>query len=357
MNRFTKAVAAIMLSLAVVCAAGCKKPEDPNNGNNGGGNGGGNTQDFTISVSAVPTEGGTVTGGGTYQQGQQCTVTATANEGYTFYNWTEDGEQVSAEANYTFTVTGNSALEANFHQQIDDLTFTVNGVSFTMKAVEGGTFWMGAQSTDPDGRNYDPEANSGESPVHSVTLSTFFMGETQVTQELWQAVMGNNPSFFSGADFPVERMNWNDIVDSFIPALNALTGRTFRLPTEAEWEYAARGGNQGHGYRYAGSDDAGEVAWYSDNADIKTHSVGTKMPNELGLYDMSGNVWEWCSDWYGSYGSDSQNNPQGPSSGQRRVLRGGSWYFDAEHCRVSFRIGNPPTVNYYLNGFRLCLPQ
>lgn len=238
-----------------------------------------------------------------------------------------------------------------------DQTFTVNGVSFTMKRVEGGTFWMGAQSTNSSGQNYDNEADSDESPVHSVTLNTFYMGETEVTQALWQAVMGSNPSYFSGTTRPVEQVSWNTIVNQFIPALNALTGRTFRLPTEAEWEYAARGGNQGHGYKYAGSNMIGNVAWYYDNSNGQTHPVGTKSPNELGLYDMSGNVCEWCSDWYGNYSSGSQTNPQGPSSGSDRVLRGGRWNGFARYCRVSYRIYGVPGFTFNGYGFRLVLSQ
>ena len=312
---------------------------------------------YTINVSANPTSGGTVSGGGTYQQGQICTVSATAATGYTFTNWTEGGTVVSTQANFTFTVNSNRTLVANFQQQTTDQTFTVNGVSFTMKRVEGGSFWIGAQSTNSSGQNYDSEAYDNESPVHSVTLSTFYMGETEVTQELWQAVMGSNPSYFSGTNLPVEEESWNMIVNQFLPALNAATGQNFRLPTEAEWEYAARGGNQGHGYKYAGSNTIGNVAWYDGNSNSQTHPVATKSPNELGLYDMSGNVWEWCSDWYGNYSSGSQTNPQGPSSGSYRVLRGGSWYNGAGRCRVSARGSHDPGNTYSNGGFRLALPQ
>ena len=322
---------------------------------NSGGGGGGGTQQYTINVSSNPTSGGTVSGGGTFNSGTSCTVTATANSGYTFQRWTVNGTQVSTNANYTFMVTGNRSLVAHFQQQTSDQTFTVNGVSFTMKQVQGGTFKMGAQSANPNGQNYDSEAYSNESPVHSVTLSTFYMGETEVTQELWQAVMGSNPSSFSGTNRPVEQVSWNMIVNQFIPALNALTGRTFRLPTEAEWEYAARGGNQGHGYKYAGSNTIGNVAWYYDNSGNQTHQVATKSPNELGLYDMSGNVWEWCQDWYGSYGSNTQTDPQGPSSGQRRVLRGGSWNFNASYCRVAGRGHYGPDGRGNGIGFRVVL--
>ena len=229
-------------------------------------------------------------------------------------------------------------------------TFMVNGISFDMIKVEGGTFQMGSN---------DSEAYGDEKPVHSVTLSAFYMCETQVTQALWKAVMGSNPSNFRGDNLPVESVSYNDIVNEFIPKLNRLTGRNFRLPTEAEWEFAARGGNKGNGYKYAGSDNIGSVAWYADNSGSKTHAhaVKGKSPNELGLYDMSGNVWEWCSDWYDDYGSASQTNPKGPSSGSLGVLRGGGWFSDAGNCRVSYRYGCGPGIRRCNLGFRLCLPQ
>ena len=230
-------------------------------------------------------------------------------------------------------------------------TFTANGVSFTMKYVEGGTFQMGATSEQGS------DAWDDEEPVHSVTLSGYWIGKTEVTQELWQAVMGNNPSYFSGTNLPVEKVSWNDIVNDFLPKLNNLTGKQFRLPTEAEWEYAARGGKASQGYKYAGSNTIGDVAWYDGNSSGKTHAVKTKSPNELGLYDMTGNVWEWCSDWYGSYSSGSQTNPTGQSSGSYRVLRGGSWNISAGFCRVSGRNYGGPDIRNYSCGFRLCCPQ
>jgi len=167
-------------------------------------------------------------------------------------------------------------------------------------------------------------------------------------------VMGTNPSYFKGDSNPVEKVSWNDCQE-FIRKLNSLTGRTFRLPTEAEWEYAARGGNQSKGYKYSGSNTLSSVAWYADNSSSQTHAVKTKSPNELGLYDMSGNVYEWCSDWYGSYQSSTQTNPQGPSSGSDRVLRGGSWEINARCCRVSLRNNYSPDVRYYDHGLRLVL--
>ena len=228
--------------------------------------------------------------------------------------------------------------------------FTVNGVSFNMVYVEGGTFTMGA--TSEQGK----DAYKDEKPAHDVTLSSYHIGETEVTQELWQAVMGKNPSNFKGdLQRPVEKVSWKDC-QKFIEKLNRMTGQQFRLPTEAQWEYAARGGSKSRGYKYSGSNDLGSVAWYTDNSGKDTHPVKTKLPNELGIYDMSGNVWELCSDyWKGSYSSGSQTNPTGPSSGSSRVLRGGSWYNNARFCRSSYRYGiTPPYGNNYL-GLRLSL--
>ena len=234
--------------------------------------------------------------------------------------------------------------------------FNVGGVEFKMVYVEGGTFMMGAQNSDPKSPNYDGEALDDESPVHEVELSDYYIGETQVTQALWKAVMGNNPSVFTvDDDFPVETVSWDDIVEKFIPALNKKTGRTFRLPTEAEWEYAARGGNKSKGHMYSGSDEIDEVAWYMGNSGGETHPVKGKKANELGLYDMSGNVWEWCSDWFGFYSSGAQTNPQGPDKGLRRVLRGGSFGYEARYCRVSSRIPCTPNTSSYIVGFRLVL--
>ena len=211
-----------------------------------------------------------------------------------------------------------------------DESFTVNGVSFAMVPVAGGTFTMGA--TSEQGTNID----SNEKPTHQVTLSSYMIGKTEVTQALWQAVMGSNPSYFRGDNLPVEQVSWDDC-QKFITKLNALTGKNFRLPTEAEWEYAARGGNMSQGYKYSGSNEIGDVAWYDNNSGNKTHSVATKAPNELGIYDMSGNLWEWCSDWYGSYSSTAQTNPTGPDSGSNRIIRGGSWGHDLLDCRVAIR--------------------
>ena len=224
-------------------------------------------------------------------------------------------------------------------------TYTVNGVSFTMVGVAGGTFQMG--SNDGDGN---------EKPVHNVTLSSYYIGQTEVTQKLWTAVMGSNPSIWKGDNLPVEMVSWNDC-QNFITKLNALTGEKFRLPTEAEWEFAAKGGNKSKGYRYNGSNTIGDVAWYDGNSGNKTHAVGTKAPNELGIYDMTGNVNEWCQDWYGSYSSSAQTNPAGPASGSYRVSRGGSWFNDATRCPTAYR-GNPAPRSTAANlGFRLALSK
>ena len=199
------------------------------------------------------------------------------------------------------------------------------------------------------------DAESDESPVHDVTLSSYYIGETEVTQELWQAVMGNNPSYYSGnPQRPVEQVSWNDCQE-FITKLNQLTGKNFRLPTEAEWEYAARGGNKSKGYKYSGSNTIDNVAWYASNSSSRTYDVKTKQANELGIYDMSGNVYEWCQDWYGGYSSGSQINPTGPASGSKCVLRGGSWLDNARYCRVSYRDRKSPGSRLNIQGFRLVL--
>ena len=227
-------------------------------------------------------------------------------------------------------------------------TITVKGVSFEMVYVDGGSFDMGATTEQGS------DADSDEKPMHSVTLSDYYIGKCEVTQELWEAVMGSNPSNFKGAQNPVEQVSWNDCQE-FVSRLNRLTGRTFRLPTEAEWEYAARGGNQSLHYKYSGIGNIGNVAWYNRNSGGSTHAVGTKTANELGIYDMSGNVWEWCSDRYGDYSAGAQTNPQGPSSGSRRVLRGGSWDDYASCCRVSYRDYYGPGGSSIHSGLRLVL--
>ena len=223
--------------------------------------------------------------------------------------------------------------------------FIVKGVAFTMMPVEGGSFMMGATAEQQDPWDY-------EKPVHQVTLSSYYIGQTEVTQELWEAVMGSNPSNWKGDRLPVEQVSWNDCQE-FITKLNQLTGETFRLPTEAEWEFAARGGNKSMHYQYSGSNTLDDVAWYAGNSDSKTHAVASKQANELGIYDMSGNVWEWCQDYWGSYGSSAQTNPTGPGSGSYRVYRGGSWYYSAGYCRTAYRFYYTPTNTLNFLGLRL----
>ena len=245
--------------------------------------------------------------------------------------------------------------------------------------VEGGIFGMGSNS-----------GYSSEKPVHNVTLSSYYVAKTEVTQAQWTAVMGNNPSNFKGDNHPVECVSWYDAIvfcnklsrmDSKTPVYS-VDGKTnpdtwgytpcqgdsisgnitmnikangYRLPTEAEWEFAAWGGKKRKGYKYSGSDNLGSVAWYYDNSGSQTHDVATKAPNELGLYDISGNVWEWCWDWYGLYNSTAQINPVGASSGYYRVLRGGSWFNDSDGCRVACRSILIPWGKSYYVGFRLVL--
>ena len=202
-----------------------------------------------------------------------------------------------------------------------------------MVYVEPGTFTMGC--TDGDC------GTSVETPVHQVTLTKgYYIGKYPITQTQWKAVMGDNPSYHKGDDQPVEAVSWEKI-QAFIEKLNKMTGKKYRLPTEAEWEFAARGGNQSKGYKYSGSDNIDDVAWYGafagGNSGNAPHSVGLKQPNELGIYDMSGNIWEYCSDWLGVYSDEAQTDPQGPAVGSYRVLRGGGFTNSAQQCRVAYR--------------------
>ena len=241
-------------------------------------------------------------------------------------------------------------------QQPRPVSYTVNGVTFEMMPVAGGTFTMGAN----DGDTY---ARPWEKPAHEVTLSDYYIGVTEVTQALWMAVMITNPSWYSGGNGyvnnyqrPVERVSYEQC-QTFIAKLNQMTGLTFRMPTEAEWEYAARGGNMSKGYLYAGSDDIEEVSWHKGNSSNVTHVVATKAPNELGLYDMSGNVAEWCSDWYDAnyYSISPVLDPQGPSTGGSYVYRGGSWDQAFRMSRVSCRIEGFPESGTVNNGLRLAM--
>ena len=227
-----------------------------------------------------------------------------------------------------------------------------------MVLVEGGTFMMG-----------DIQGLGNAKPVHQVTLSSYYICKYEVTQELWQTVMGSNPSQIKGAKRPVEQVSWKEC-HQFIKRLNQLTGKQYRLPTEAEWEFAARGGNRSKGYQYAGSDSISDVAWYAGNSNHQTHDVGMKLANELGLYDMSGNVSEFCEDWYAPYDSAPQTDPKGPSEKDERVYnteccshpvrRGGCWHnrpigseWLSGGCEVWFRDNWHSHLGYENLGFRL----
>ena len=273
-----------------------------------------------------------------------------------------DKKSVTISEGQTMSISGtlssNTASSSNGYASSSSLssggnTISIpvkNGITIDMVKVEAETFTMGAT----------PEMNDlwdDAKPAHQVTLTNdYYIGKYEVTQALWQAVMGNNPSKFKGDNLPVEQVSWNDCQE-FISKLNNMTGKKFRLPTEAEWEYAARGGKKGRGYQYSGSNNLSDVAWYTDNSSHKTHAVGSKQANELGIYDMSGNVLEWCQDWKGSYSSSSQVNPTGANSGSDRVFRGGCWSGVAESCRSSFRNDCAPDDRDYRLGVRLVLSE
>ena len=224
-----------------------------------------------------------------------------------------------------------------------------SGNNFDLVPITGGSFMMG----DDDSRHDD------EKPAHLVNVPDFYLGKYPVTQELWEVVMGENPSRFKRASRPVEQVTWEDTQD-FIDRLNKLLGirsqsEGYRLPTEAEWEYAARGGKHSTGFAYSGSNRLNEVAWYNQNSHSETKPVGLKLPNELGLYDMSGNIWEWCADhWHDNYkGAPTDGRAWIGGNSTSRVVRGGSWYYDGYFCRVSIRNWYFPNGGNYIIGFRL----
>ncbi|GHT74739.1 hypothetical protein FACS189456_6360 [Bacteroidia bacterium] len=279
-------------------------------------------------------------------------------------------------------VSGDSTNNPVNTIKFGNFTETGDGLNFDMIAVKGGTFIMGSDNT----------IDNRASPPHSVTLSNFHIGKYEVTQKLWRDVMGSYPDTSAsmqpstapglGDNYPIYYISWNDIVgtpsggnvgytergidyytDGFCYQLSVkanggtLGTKHYRLPTEAEWEYATRGGAQSKGYTYSGSDSIDDVAWYHDNADGIIHPVGTKAANELGIYDMSGNVWEWCSDWWrANYSSSAQTNPTGASSGDTRAVRGGSLGLGTRYCRVAHRYQYAPHERYRYLGFRLVIP-
>ena len=241
------------------------------------------------------------------------------------YTHSKDSMRVSQRSSYTPSWGGTwLGLRLVLAEDNDFRTIRVGNSYFDMSFVKGGTFMMGSDA---------PNAEADEQPVHKVSLSDYYIGQTEVTQHLWQAVMGsgNNPSATKGNNLPVTNITWNE-AQTFVERLCELTGMRFRLPTEAEWEYAARGGQKSKGYTYAGSDDIDEVGWYNGNSSNKTHAVGQKQPNELGIYDMTGNVWEYCSDWHMPYSAQAQTNPTGAATGEKHVLRGGCYHYDSKNC-------------------------
>ncbi len=259
----------------------------------------------------------------------------------------------------TYSQTGYASQPAPAANQ--DFTETAWGVNMKMIWVEGGDFLMGCTSEQGN-------CDSDEQNVRRVTVDGFYIGMLEVTQSQWEKVVGTSiyqqktktdysNTYGVGPDYPMYYVSWDEAME-FCRLLSNKTGRTYTLPTEAQWEYAARGGNKNEGAKYAGSNMIDAVAWYTDNSGSSTHIVGSKRANALGIYDMSGNVWEWCKDWYASsYVSYDTNNPVGPSSGSARVRRGGSWYFSASDCRVAGRSSTSPGNRYYYLGFRVvCLP-
>ena len=276
------------------------------------------------------------------------------------FRWDRQEPQREEEARKTVVLkeVGGSGFMNDLQDRPKEMEvreIRVGDVQFKMMPVAGGKFMMGADEKQGSW------AAADEKPLHEVALSDYYIGQYPVTQGLWRKVTGRNPSNNkAGDDYPVEYVSWDDCQE-FIKKLNDRTGLEFRLPREAEWEYAARGGRQSRGFLCSGSDNADEVAWHEGNSSLgfwkgcRTHPVGQKKPNELGLYDMSGNVWEWCQDWYGPYKDEAQTDPAGPASGRYRVLRGGCFWLDARACRVSYRGHSAPGYRNFLSGFRLAL--
>jgi formylglycine-generating enzyme required for sulfatase activity len=290
--------------------------------------------------------------------GESITLTATVSPEEAInknVSWTTNNEKVAtvkdglvtakAEGTVTITVTTEDGKKtANC-----TVIVLLPGES-EMIRVEGGTFIMG--QTDDE----NPAYTVYERPAHQVTLNAFKIAKYPVTQKQWMAIMDDNPSYFKGDDLPVTNVSWHD-AQTFTSRLSEATGKNYRLPTEAEWEYACRGGASTAKYKYSGSNDLNLVGWYSFNSEGKTHPVGKKAGNELGIKDMSGNVWEWCRDWAAEYTDQPQTNPQGPETGTCRVNRGGSYLSDYLKCRVSFRSSANPDERSNEIGFRIVLQE
>ena len=253
---------------------------------------------------------------------------------------------VTAKAEGTAIITVTT--EDGNHTAHCTITVLLPGES-EMMMVEGGAFTMGISDDE------NPAHTVYERPPHQVTLTSFKIAKYPVTQKQWNAIMEHNPSHFIGDNLPVENVSWDD-AQIFISRLNEATGKHYRLPTEAEWEFAARGGNKSNRYKYSGHDKMDLAGWYTHNSDRISHPVGQMAQNELGIYDMSGNVWEWCQDWASEYSAQAQTNPQGPETGTCRITRGGSYISDYLKCRVSFRNSANPSETNDETGFRILLP-
>ena len=281
-------------------------------------------------------------------------------EGGTYANLFQICQDLSQELIGYVGNSNNTARPSAPASRGQDFTETAFGLNMRMVYVEGGSFTMGCTSEQGG------DCGNDESPNRHTTVNSFYIGMLEVTQSQWEKVMGTsvyqqrdkaNPSWpmrGTGADYPMYYVSWEEAKE-FCARLSRQTGKTYRLPTEAEWEYAARGGNRSEGTKYSGGWSVDDVAWYDGNSNSSTHVCGTKRANALGVYDMSGNVYEWCEDWYGPYLSYDTNNPRGASSGQARVLRGGSWINYASDCRVAFRDGGTPDARSYGIGFRVVL--
>jgi len=285
--------------------------------------------------------------------GAQITLPVPTRNNYTFNGWYSSSSG-GTKYDSPYTITSSLTMYAQWTLTVstpnlgqngsgnDGDEMTINGIACVL--VKAGTFVMGSPTSE-SGR-WDDETQ------HQVTLTRdFWISKYEVTQSQYQSVMGSNPSYFSGANNPVENVTWYN-ANEFCQAVGG------QLPTEAQWEFAARGGNKSQGYIYSGSNNLNDVGWHwENNSDYGTKPVGQKLPNELGIYDMSGNVWEWCSDWYSDYSSGAVTNPTGPSSGTYRVLRGGGWNDDEPYCRVAYRSNPYPSDSFSNLGFRVAFPR
>lgn len=300
-------------------------------------------------------------------RGDTLSIPVSSNTQWTFdsqINWCEVNKDANnlliiIKRNYIMDER-NGIISVNAGDVSCDITITQFGCqwfeSFEMIDVEGGTFYMGAQKDNPTETNYDASAYQIESPVHQVSISSYAIGKFEVNQAQWNAAMGNNPSNIQGDNLPVENVTWED-VQTFISILNEKSGLNYRLPTEAEWEFAVKGGNKSEKFTYSGNSVLSACGWYYSNSEATTHEVGSKIPNELGIYDMSGNVREWCNDWFGYYSSSMDDNPQGAYDGNMKVNRGGSWTTPAVNCRNTYRHTDYPYEKALDLGFRLVLSK